>query len=185
VQQICAEYVEHMPLSNHSMTSSALRPQLQTALMRQMGQSSSHKKNLLQKGFTLVELMIVIVIVGILSAVALPNFLNQTSKAKATEPKTKVSALLKQAQAEALSDTAANAVTLMNTATTGPVAVATGTGNWTYTMASGATATDDIVMTATPKAGTAAAGITAIQGCVDVQTGAVQIDQSATAKTSC
>ena len=37
-------------------------------------------KNLLQKGFTLVELMIVIVIVGILSAVALPNFLNQTKK---------------------------------------------------------------------------------------------------------
>ena len=44
-------------------------------------------RNLLEKGFTLVELMIVIVIVGILSAVALPNFLSQTSKAKATEAK--------------------------------------------------------------------------------------------------
>ena len=40
-------------------------------------------KNLAEKGFTLVELMIVIVIVGVLSAVALPNFLNQRDKAEA------------------------------------------------------------------------------------------------------
>jgi type IV pilus assembly protein PilA len=166
------------------MTASMLRPQLQATVLRKLNATSSHKKNLLQKGFTLVELMIVIVIVGILSAVA-PNFLNQTDKAKATEPKTKVSALLKQAQAEALSDTAANAVTIMNTATTGPVAVATTTGDWTYTMASGDTATDDIVVSATPKANTAASGITDIQGCVDVKTGAIEIDQSGTKKTSC
>ena len=36
--------------------------------------------NALEKGFTLVELMIVIVIVGILSAVALPNFLGTRDK---------------------------------------------------------------------------------------------------------
>lgn len=40
-------------------------------------------RNLLEKGFTLVELMIVIVIVGILSAVALPNFLGTRNKADA------------------------------------------------------------------------------------------------------
>ena len=45
--------------------------------------------NALEKGFTLVELMIVIVIVGILSAVALPNFLSQTEKRKLTEAKSK------------------------------------------------------------------------------------------------
>ncbi|WP_413430411.1 type IV pilin protein [Synechococcus sp. Cu2B8-bc1011] len=53
-------------------------------------------RNLLEKGFTLVELMIVIAIVGVLSAVALPNFLSQTDKAKATEAKTVASAYLKQ-----------------------------------------------------------------------------------------
>ena len=53
---------------------------------------------MLEKGFTLVELMIVIVIVGILSAVALPNFLSQTSKAKATEAKTLGAAAMKEGQ---------------------------------------------------------------------------------------
>ena len=59
-------------------------------------------RNALEKGFTLVELMIVIVIVGILSAVALPNFLNQTTKAKSTEAKTLSSAYLKQYHAESM-----------------------------------------------------------------------------------
>ena len=80
------------------MTASMLRPQLQATVLRKLNATSSHKKNLLQKGFTLVELMIVIVIVGILSAVALPNFLSQTSKAKATEAKTLGASAIKEAQ---------------------------------------------------------------------------------------
>ena len=54
------------------------------------------------EGFTLVELMIVIVIVGILSAIALPNFLNQTKKAAATEAKQQTSSIFKQAHAYVL-----------------------------------------------------------------------------------
>ena len=42
--------------------------------------------------------MIVVVIVGILSAIALPNFLNQQSKAKAVCAETQVSALAKEQQ---------------------------------------------------------------------------------------
>jgi len=45
------------------------------------------KKNRNKKGFTLIELMVVLILIGILSTMAIPKFLGSTYKTKATECK--------------------------------------------------------------------------------------------------
>ncbi|MEL5857369.1 prepilin-type N-terminal cleavage/methylation domain-containing protein [Aeromonas veronii] len=95
------------------------------------------------RGFTLIELMIVVAIVAILAAVALPAYQNYTKKAKMTELIAATGAL--KTQAEVCVQTASNCPTATTTADTTNVSVtitvppSSGTGNY--------------VITATPKAG--------------------------------
>ena len=81
------------------MTSST-SPKLALRLIKKLKKQQAKSPN----AFTLVELLVVVAIVGILSAIALPNFLAQTDKAKATEAKTHLASTLKQAHAKFLED---------------------------------------------------------------------------------
>ena len=90
--------------------------------------------NLVEKGFTLVELMIVIVIVGILSAVALPNFLSQTDKAKTTEAEALSKAFLTDYHIATLESTTA-ATNALTDQPTGSCPL--DTPNWQFTCTAG------------------------------------------------
>ena len=159
-----------------------LNNRLQLALLnRKKGKSA------LEKGFTLVELMIVIVIVGILSAVALPNFLSQTERAKATEGTSKLSGLLKEAHAEyQLTGSETDAVTAMTTS----VSNATAGSLFTYALVGGSgVITGTATANATGSNVDASLGAKKLFGCVNVTTGKTEISSrlqasSATSDTS-
>ena len=100
-------------------------------------------KNRDDEGFTLIELLIVFILIGILSAIALPSFLNQAAKAQQSEAKTYVGAVNRAQQAYRIENTsfAGDLATLQ-------IGVPNSTNNYTYSIIADITTT---TITATAK----------------------------------
>ena len=153
----------------HTMTSST-SPMLAMRLIQRLKRKQTRRPN----AFTLVELLVVVAIVGILSAVALPNFLSQTDKAKATEAKTQISSTLKQAHAKYLEDGATPETVIANmTSNYGTPADDTTLFNYAETTPD---FTDPVyTVVATANGTDNGLGTKEIQGCVNFDTGLVKV----------
>ncbi|MDE5099401.1 MAG: type IV pilin-like G/H family protein [Trichodesmium sp. St16_bin4-tuft] len=83
-----------------------------------------------EEGFTLIELLVVIIIIGILSAIALPSFLNQANKAKQSEAKQYLASIAKGQQAYYAEE--GKFITVRDEIGTLGLGIKTATNNYTY-----------------------------------------------------
>jgi type IV pilus assembly protein PilA len=106
-----------------------MRVELQAKFLQHLNKRPS------EKGFTLVELLVVIIIIGILTAISLPNFLNQSSKAKQAEAKQYIGAINRVQTALRVENKsfASTFDTLAIAALVGSTSVAS-TSNYSYTL---------------------------------------------------
>ena len=116
-----------------------MRTELQAKFLQHLNRKQS------EKGFTLVELLVVIIIIGILAAIALPNFLNQGAKAKQTEAKQNIG-LINRSQTAFRSENQAFASSfdILGIGTLTGSTGAASTSNYSYTLTGGTDSTTTI-----------------------------------------
>ena len=155
------------------------RPQQALRLIKRLKHGQATAPN----AFTLVELMVVVAIVGILSAIALPNFLTATDKAKATEAKSNIAATLKQAHALFLENGAApqNTNTTMNETYGTPI---NGDTNFDYTEDNFDSTNNIWTITATGNSNDSGLNGKELDGCVNFDTGVVEIQSQLDSSTA-
>ncbi len=139
---------------------------MKTELKVKFLQHLSQKKQ--DEGFTLIELLVVIIIIGILSAIALPSFLNQANKAKQSEAKTYVGSMNRSQQAYYLEKGEFAGKTAAEFAKLG-LGISTATTNYSYVINGGGLNSTSATIQAQPAKG-ANATVRAYQGGVNAGT---------------
>ncbi len=170
---------------------------MRTSLKLKLLEYISKKNKNIDSAFTLVELIVVVVIIGILSSIAVPAFRNASDKARQKEASTLIATYVKAAQAyytefgsaaqnaanlsEYIQITGCNNATTTACASAAPVAVTSGTtwnapsGAFAFVMAY---ASNKTTFTANSTGSPQGRGVT---GCYNNATGATKVVDASSA----